>query len=383
MTTSRQPLAVVQLPISPLGPRARRAAELAKALEREWEIIRWPPNTNPIGRSGSSSRAAQGTRALLRSVAGALLLDRHELRCRRALRQFPADVAGAVLVGPPFSPVAVVARALAAQGAPYVLDIGDPWVLTAPGHKRLAFARLWRPRRAEYRTWAGAEAAIVTTKAQADALHTIFPSLPILVRPNGYETIAMVPAPIRRSSHNLSIVFYGNFYESLDPDELRILCEKLVDSGVWEEISFTQYGRDWNRTLARLPAAIHVQQLPPVPWEDVVLRAGNYDVALVCGAWDGRKLPSKAIPYLTLPIPRLALCGDQDNTLAEYVRDKPGFLLVTPEDEAVGERLKAHLSYGWTAEELAPPRGESWEAVAPMIADFATEHLRQSSERKR
>jgi hypothetical protein len=372
--SARERLAIVQLPISPLGPRARRAAFLSTALAAEWEVVRWPPASSP-GALDENHRSSG--RSLTQQAAASVLLDRHELTCRRALSRFPTELSAAVLVGPPFSPVALASARLSAarRGVPYVIDVGDPWALTAAKRSGSPFRRR-RARRAEHQAWAAAAGAIVTTRGQSDALQALFPGMPVLIRPNGYEPVEAPEPTSRLGSPTLRIVYYGSFYDSFDPAELCLLCERLLASGHWREVSLTQYGRDWNRTLSSLPRGIQARQKSPVTWEEIVRSARDFDVALVVGHADRRQLPSKAIQYLTLPIPRLALCGGPDNALAQYVADKSGFLLASPEDKDLPDRIKAHVERSWTTEQLAAPASESWDAVAPAIAQFVTSYLR-------
>ena len=81
--------------------------------------------------------AATAVRRLLRrrgrELAELFLLDKHELWSRRRFRGWRPDCDAALLIGFPFSPLSEAARRLTAAEIPYVVDAGDPWVLTGPG----------------------------------------------------------------------------------------------------------------------------------------------------------------------------------------------------------------------------------------------------------
>jgi hypothetical protein len=103
----------------------------------------------------------------------------------------------------------------------------------------------------------------------------------------------------------------------------------------------------------------------------VGLAAAELDIALVVGNKDARQLPSKAIEYLTLPVPRLALTGGlAADALAEYVDGKPGWLMLRVDDPDAATHIWEHVRQSWTAEELAPPVDESWACVAEELASF-------------
>ena len=101
--------------------------------------------------------------------------------------------------------------------------------------------------------------------------------------------------------------------------------------------------------------------------------AREHDVAVAIGTQRSHRMrmPSKAVQYLTLPIPRLAItCGAEDDPLAQYLQGKPGWLCCTIDDPRLPELLAAHVSRDWNAAELAPPPGESWPRVAEEVASF-------------
>ena len=87
-----------------------------------------------------------------------------------------------------------------------------------------------------------------------------------------------------------------------------------------------QYGRDYLAAVRKLSDVITVALAEPIPWTEVRrLAATELDLVLVVGNRDVRQLPSKAVEYLTLPIPRLALTsGQEGDALTAYVETKPG-----------------------------------------------------------
>jgi hypothetical protein len=124
--------------------------------------------------------------------------------------------------------------------------------------------------------------------------------------------------------------------------------------------------------VRRFEKLVTVQRRDPVPWPEAVrLAAAEVHIGLVVGNTDPRQLPSKAIEYLTLPVPRLALTGGQaEDALADYVDGKPGWLTLNVDAPDAAPHVWDHLRRSWTAEELAPPADESWERVAQQLASF-------------
>jgi hypothetical protein len=252
-----------------------------------------------------------------------------------------------------------------------VVDAGDPWCLTASdaGNRHLGAVR---SRRAERRLWAGAAGAVLTTDQQATTLARLFPGLPILVRPNGFWVehddwptgASSVPA-----TGHLDIAHFG-MLSSARLDVVPLL-ETLRDSGRWERITFSQYGDDFAGMLSHVPAGVMVEHHHPRPWPEIVALSGRHDVALVIGNRDPGVMASKAVQYLTLPIPRMALTkGGADDALATYARRMPGWLVLAPDDSRAPELVARHLGRSWSAEELRPPTSEAWPVVAKSVADF-------------
>ncbi len=97
----------------------------------------------------------------------------------------------------------------------------------------------------------------------------------------------------------------------------------------------------------------------------------DFDLALVIGNRNPDLLPSKAIEYLTLPIPRVAIVGKgKQGAIGEYVRDKPGWLVISEEEPTPEREIAAHCARDWSSESLAPPEGESWPSVTREVGDF-------------
>lgn len=352
-------------PLSPRGERARAVADAAARIAR----------AELIGPAGAGS-ARRYLRRLTR-LGSPLFLDAWEPEAwwRMRRRRTPADAA--LLIGFPFSAVYWAARRLVREGVPYVVDLGDPWALTLPTGERPPMGRL-RAERCERFVWSHAAAGIVTTRLQAEALHQLFDELPLVVRPNGYRQTRRAkraPRRARRSrTRTLRLVHYGSVYGSrLD---VVPLITGLARSGVWDCVVLTQQGEDWTGALRGLSSDVRVQFVRPIPWEQVVEAAVEHDLAVVVGNRNPAQLPSKAVQYLTLPIPRLAIVGSPHDALAEYVRDKPGWLaLPCDAPPALASRaVAAHVQRDWRPEELLPPARERWDAVAGMLLDALLAH---------
>jgi hypothetical protein len=359
---------------SPMSPRGERALAVADAAAQIAEV----DLVTPTRAAGFRGRVRP-----LAHVAAPLLLDRWEPEAWWILHQRRTRPDGALLVGFPYSPVYWAAHWLVRQGIRYVVDLGDPWALTLPRNVSPTMGGL-RAARCEHFVWRFASGGVVTTDLQACALRRLFPALPVVVRPNGYRPVRPVtarpngyrPGPwtARRgappTSRTLRLVHYGNLYDSrLD---IVPLLSRLTASGAWDSVIFTLHGHDWTDTLKGLGSAVRVHVRRELPWDDIVISATDHDLAVVVGNDNPAQLPSKAVQYLTLPIPRLAVVGgDPADALAAYVRDKPGWMTLrwdAPED-SVCSAVAGHIARAWSPEQLAPPAGESWDEVAPILVD--------------
>jgi hypothetical protein len=350
-------------PMSPRGERALAVAETA-AQTADVELI------TPIRAASLRGRA----RPLAR-VAGPVMLDRWEPEAWWTLRNRRARPDGALLVGFPFSPVYWAARWLVQRDIRYVVDLGDPWALTLPPDQRPVMGRM-RAARCESFVWRFASAGVVTTQLQADSLRRLFPALPIVVRPNGFRP-AIPPTSTggRRPVRTLRLAHYGSLYES----RLAIapLLSGLAACGRWDSVIFTQHGEDWTGALRGLPPRVQLQLRASLPWDQVVATACEHDAAVVIGNRNPAQLPSKAVQYLTLPIPRVAVVGGQpSDALTDYVCDKPGWTAVRWDAcaEVAGNTVASHLARVWSLRQLAPPASESWREVAAVLVDVVHAH---------
>jgi hypothetical protein len=355
---------------NPLTPRGARTQAVAAALAQEADV-------RVLAAPSAPARRTWGHRARDRALAEIgtrWMIDPVEPWAWRTLGRRRIDADLALLIGYPFSPLVVAARALRRQGVPYVVDMSDPWSrIRTDGQARTARAR--RGARLERELWAGAAAGILTTSAQARDVLEDVPGLAVLVRPNGYTGVAGVPGPRRREDRGeLRIGHFGSLYAQRG--DMTHFVRRLAQSGLWRRVVLIQYGGDDRGDLRVLSQWIAVERRDPVPWPEIVRRAApELDAALVVGNTDVRQLPSKAIEYLTLPLPRVALSrGPAADALADYVDGKPGWLVTAFDDPDPGRRLWDHLERGWTAEELAPPPGEAWGPVAEQIASFVLRH---------
>ena len=353
-----------------LAPRGERARWLIEGFSRNWdiEVVAPPPSVSTGGATGSGSSAR--ARRLAAGAVNWVLLDKWEPWSVRRLARWRPDADAALLIGHPFSPLVYAGRRLRAAGVPYVVDAGDPWVLTNPAPSSRGIS-LRRARAGERRLWGGAAGAVLTTPQQADRLAEPFPELPVLVRPNGYDGVEL-PAPGPRPDaepSELRIAHFGML--SSERLDLLPLLRALRDSGLWRRVVFAQFGDDFAGMLDDPPGGVEVERHPAYPWEQVVRRAIDYDLALVVGNVNPGQLPSKAAQYLTLPIPRMAVtAGTPGDALAAYVRDKPGWLVVRPDDSRTPRLVAEQAARRWTPDDLRPPAEEAWPGVAETIVRF-------------
>jgi hypothetical protein len=365
-------IVVSYLAHSPFTPRGLRTRSLLEGLRREWavDLIAGP------GESAVASESPQGRRSLGRRALSlahsTVFLDKVEPWSWWRFRTWSPAADGALLIGYPFSPLVYAGRVLSSRGIPYVVDVGDPWVLTARTPALHGPSRV-RGRAAETRLWADASAAIVTTRGQRDALQAKFPELPVLVRPNGLDVPSRIASTaISRSRAHSSAVLRLAHFGQITPARVSIapFLEALASSGRWQRVELHQFGPDWTGELAAQSAALIVYH-GQVPWPELTAAAVEYDLALVVGNLDGTQLPSKAVAYLELPIPRLAVVRDlTSDSLAGYVADKPGWLTLSLGTADLATRVHDHVSRHWAWKDLRPPETESWHQVTEAVLRF-------------
>ena len=359
-------LVVSYLAGDPLTPRGARTQAVVAAL-REHADVHVIAGPALAGRRSWWHRLRDRA---LSELGSRWLVDPLEPWAWKALGRRSPDADLALLVGYPFSPLVVAARALGRAEVPYVLDLSDPWALTRAGDS----PPTWRERRSatlEHRLWTGASAGIVTTAGQARDLLARVPSLDVLVRPNGYAEVTDAPTRSRRPADDeLRIGHFGNLYGPRVA--IAGFLRGLAESGRWRRVVLRLYGSDGRPELGAASSVVTVESCRRVPWPQAVrLAAAELDVALVVGNTDVRQLPSKAIEYLTLPVPRLALSSGLDgDALADYVDDRPGWLALTVGDSDPATPLWEHVERDWSREELAPPPEESWTHVAQELASY-------------
>ena len=315
-------------------------------------------------------------RYLARRALRALLLDEFELAARRTLRGWKPSARGALLIGWPFSPIYLAAVRLVAAGVPYAVDVGDPWVVTAnPGD----WGRVWgrfrgRARAAETFLWENAAAGVVTTETQASRLRYLFPDLNLLCRPNGYDAAETGGGgtEIRRAPNDeLRLVQFGSVYEVRLP--IGPWLSRLRQAAGCETLVFANYGyMPRPELLQSTDPSVVLESHAPVDWASACEIARGFDAAVVIGNQDPAQLPSKAVQYLTLPIPRIAVTSGPCSDLAAFAAERPGFIAVDIDSANDIAPALAHLRRAWSSE-LAPPPGDSWDAVAREIAEFAIE----------
>ena len=235
-----------------LSPRGQRTEHLVKALKRHGQVERIGEKNIPRWLAGDGARTRSSWyRRLARTLMSHVLIDKYEITARQSLRRWSPKIDAAVLVGYPCSPLSFAAHKLVRYDIPYIVDIGDPWILTNPYPEGGRFQR-WRAARLERKLWASARGVIVTTQGQGDALGRLFPHLHVLVRPNGYNcSEAKVGSPqptaVEMPDSELRLVHYGSLYGARV--DFGGIFKMLAESGKWDKITLRQYGPDWGEPL--------------------------------------------------------------------------------------------------------------------------------------
>jgi hypothetical protein len=375
MSAGRQAIVVSFAGDNTFSPRVQRARHLTTALEREFDlrVERVPRPGQVVGPVRTTLPRRVGRRALQ-----ALVLDSFEIPARLALRDWKPSGRGALLIGWPFSPICIAAQHLVSAGVPYVVDVGDPWALTDKAPTLWARLPARRRSKAEAFLWRHAAAGVVTTKSQANDLRAFFPDLELLSRPNGYTipdepVVDREPAKDVESTGELRLVQFG----SVNPAKLPIgeWLSLLRDAVGLTSVRFANFGHvDRPELLQTRDPAVVVEVHDPVHWGEARRIARHFHAAVVPANRNPTELPSKAIEYLTLPIPRIAVTASGERgELGAFAARRPAFIAVDVDSREDIPRLMAHLRRPWTDQELAPPAGDSWSEVAREIAEFVIE----------
>ncbi len=338
----------------------------------EVELVAGPGTEPTISRRQFPRWALRVARNLL---TGVVFVDEHEAWAWRRFACWRPDADAALLIAWPFSPPFVAASRLRRRGIPYVTRAGDPFALTPGATAPLRGIARRRAVRLERRLWRGSAGAIVTTTAQAEALRRQVPGLAILVRPNGYTPEAWDPEGPRRpgppDGDELRLAYFGSFQPAINVDP-RWFFERLLDSGRWRSITVDQYVSDRRSDLgAGLPAAVRHRHHDALPWRRAARAAEAYDLALVIGAHRGVQLPSKAVEYQTLPIPRVAVVEEAGHdATSTHLAERPGWLIVDRLSPEVAARLAAHAADHRNASDLEPPADDAWPQVVQTVRSF-------------
>ena len=351
---------------------AARAADPpgGEALEQDWAVnLVAMPGKPTVAKGDGSKPPHAAIRQLALRPLRRILLDRWEPWSARNLLRWHPQADAALLIAAPWSPVVYASRHLVAAGIPYVMDVGDPWALTWDVDLRIPIGRA---RKAERFLWEHAAGAVVTTEAQRDRLQELFPALPMLVRPNGFNPIdALAPEPSPPDDDSsLKIAHFG----LLAPDRLDVvrLLTELSRSGRWKSILFSQFGNDVGIGLDQLSVdSLRIQHNASLPWEEAAERAWEFDAVLAIAYPHPVLLPSKTIEYSSLPLPRIALTNpDPDDALRQYANEHTGWLAVSNDEAGIGDRVWEHVNSTWSPAELAPSPDDAWPAVADQVARF-------------
>jgi hypothetical protein len=358
---------------NPIWPRFQRTTHLTTALEREFEFrVERVPDPEHTGSFKGTPPSRLARKALRR-----LVLDSFEIPARFALRDWTPSGRGALLIGWPFSPLYIAASRLVAAGIPYVVDAGDPWALTAPEpYPGSGLVSRRRARGAETFLWRHAAAGVVTTRTQASNLRAHFPDLNLLVRPNGYVTAAesiVDPDPANAVPGELRLVQFGSVNDSRLP--IGDWLSRLREASGLTRVRFANYGHVDRPELVRTgDPAVVVEVHDPVDWGRARQLARSFDAAVVTANRNPGQLPSKAIQYLTLPVPRIALTSScREDELGAFAAQAPGFLAVSIDSQEDIPALIARLRRPWSHRELRPPSRDSWAEVGRQIVEFAIE----------
>lgn len=366
---ARPSLAVVSYYSTPGSPRGERVSRVLPHLQQTWEV---ELIDGPGGSSQSHNNS--GLAGRLAQIASRLIVDRFEPWSLCRFWEWRPEVAGAWLVGVPLSPLSRAFVRLHRSRVPFVVDLGD-LESDSPLRKGLGHRRRLAIERKLLRCAVG---VVVTTQSQAQTVAAIVPrKTPVLVRPNGYDVCDVPIATPSDPQAHLRLAHLGLLY-SLRVDAVPFL-ERLAEQGQWMGVVLNQFGPVKHRALEGLPKSVMLNLSPTLPRADAAKAALGSDALLVVDNMSGRSLPSKAIEYLGIPRPRIALVASCDSELARFARNQKGWLVVHWNDREPAAKVAEFLGKSWTPESLEPPIEHSWESVSIEIADFVTSTLSTAS----
>jgi hypothetical protein len=198
----------------------------------------------------------------------------------------------------------------------------------------------------------------------------------LLVRPNGYLAadepgVQAAPADAGTDDGELRLVHFGSINSARVP--VGEWLSALPGAAGIRRVRFANYGPVSRPELLQTgDPAVALEVHDPVDWGRACQIARTFDAAVVVANANPAKLPSKAIQYLTLPVPRIALTVSGDGgELAAFAARRPGFVpagLDSPEDIP---GMIDHLRRSWSDEELSPSAGDSWAEAAHEVVRFA------------
>ena len=205
----------------------------------------WRAGASPT--EAPAVRRASPVQGLATAISRQLLIDRHEIWSKWRFSFWRPDADFGLLIGYPFSPVAAAARRLTQRGIGYMMDAGDPWILTHSYHLRRHIA-LRRSRRAEHHLWSHAAGAIVTTPA-APPSGAFSRTCRLWSAPNGYQPVPEpvigppIAAPRVGTRDELRLVRFGRVYApGVDIGPLML---RLSESKIWRSIVLDLMGMTW------------------------------------------------------------------------------------------------------------------------------------------
>ena len=374
-----------------LSPRGQRSRMILGELERrgiEVDLLGAQESRRlvAVGAPEAKGKTQRKARRVVGKLRDTVLIDGYELQSRLDLWKYDGyeGLGGAILIGYPWSMVGLAAKRLAREGVPYVVDVGDPWCLTGDSRERLIVSG--RSRRLEKQMWSHSSGGIFTTNLQAESVAKLFGGLGTFVRPNGY----LVPDPAKPPTkeveqtqvgqqNGLRLVHYGSLGSFRVPISPTL---KGLSDGTWNSVSMTQLGGVYSDHLddLHMPHSLYVDVKSSVPWPEVLSGAWQFDAAIVLGNVNPAQLPSKAIQYLTLPIPVIAITsGEPNDALAEFAKDRPKWLLLTAGEGGAAERVSEFLERVEKLPLQAPPEKDSWPEVAREVVSFALTSLERAT----
>jgi hypothetical protein len=273
----------------------------------------------------------------------------------------------AISSGPPHFATHEAARRIARRtGAPFVMDLRDPWSRMTDLPEGMASPVWWHlAERHEARAVASAALVVTNTGQHLAALQRLYPAQRdrMMTVFNGYDE---EPLPRARRGRRFMIAYAGSIYMTRDPRPLlRAVARVVADRGLTVDdigVDFMGHvqefeGRSVQSIAAEEGVADFVRVFPPRPRRDALQFQADAHVLVSLPQDSTLTIPAKIFEYARFPAWVLAL-GGPESASASLVRELGGDAVSYGDADGIAEVLSRRYA-----------QHAAGEAPRPLAAD--------------